>query len=54
MRCRIITPYSSAPSHELLKAVNDAHPISPWDEDGSNIIDEGTSIYWGQNVSFGM
>jgi len=38
---RIVTPYSSAPSHELLKAVHDAYPISPWDEDSDNISDEG-------------
>jgi len=38
---RIVTPYSSAPSHELLKAVHDAYPISPWDEDIGNISDEG-------------
>jgi hypothetical protein len=51
MRRRIVTPYSSAPSHELLKAVNDAHPISSWDEDDSNITDEGMSICWGKRVS---
>ncbi|XP_069705770.1 inhibitor of Bruton tyrosine kinase [Periplaneta americana] len=40
MNRRIVTPYSIAPSHELLKAVNDAHPILPWDEDDANINDE--------------
>jgi hypothetical protein len=50
---RIVTPYSNAPSHELLKAVHDAHPISPWDEDSGNISDEGMSICEGES-EFGM
>ena len=44
MAHRIVTPYSNAPSHELLKAVHDAYPICPWDEDSGNISDEGMSL----------
>ena len=43
MRCRMVTPYSYAPSQQLIDAVNDAHPITPWDNDDNDIntIEEG-------------
>jgi len=41
---RIVTPYSSAPSHDLLKVVHEAYPISPWDEDSGSISDEDAAL----------
>ncbi|KAJ9579143.1 hypothetical protein L9F63_024751 [Diploptera punctata] len=45
MRYRIVTPYSYAPSQQLMEAVNDAHPILPWDtDDDTRIIDEDFAL----------